>query len=244
MARMIKKAQLGGLIEKGVKAVTKAIPKKSAISKRAAKFGEDYDNLLSDESLDWANSPAMEHYLKNRKPPKNLIKAQQKLDERKAAQLKQIDDSYNTSGPAIRVKRKTGGAVPKAQFGKMIKSGIQRVAGEAKAIKSGIKEGLNNGVNTYKKEKFFNDVARLKGTGKVPKMPKGMGFRSGGKVSKMKNGGKVEKVMREFKEHKLHSGSKNGPIVTNKKQALAIALSEAALSNKKMGWSHKNNLKK
>lgn len=38
---------------------------------------------------------------------------------------------------------------------------------------------------------------------------------------------KVEKVMHEFKSGKLHSGSKKGPEVTNPKQAVAIALSEA-----------------
>lgn len=38
---------------------------------------------------------------------------------------------------------------------------------------------------------------------------------------------KVEKVMHEFKEGKLHSGSKKGPQVENPKQAIAIALSEA-----------------
>jgi len=39
--------------------------------------------------------------------------------------------------------------------------------------------------------------------------------------------GKVEKVMHEYKEHKLHSGSKKGPVVKSRKQAIAIALSEA-----------------
>lgn len=38
---------------------------------------------------------------------------------------------------------------------------------------------------------------------------------------------KVKKVMHEWKEDKLHSGSKKGPLVKNKKQAVAIALSEA-----------------
>ena len=109
----IKKAQGGGLIKKVIKTVTKTTPKKNPIAKRAAKLGEDYDNLLSDESLDWANSPAMKHYLDNKKPPKNQIKLQEKLDARKAAQSKQVDDSYNTSGPAIKVKRRTGGAVKK-----------------------------------------------------------------------------------------------------------------------------------
>ena len=43
----------------------------------------------------------------------------------------------------------------------------------------------------------------------------------------MKGKGKVGKVMGEFKEGALHSGSKKGPVVTNPKQAKAIALSEA-----------------
>ena len=44
---------------------------------------------------------------------------------------------------------------------------------------------------------------------------------------------KVEKVMHEFKEGELKSGSKKGPEVTNPKQAIAIAMSEAGLSKKK-----------
>lgn len=37
---------------------------------------------------------------------------------------------------------------------------------------------------------------------------------------------KATKVMKEYKEGKLHSGSKKGPVVTNPKQAKAIMLSE------------------
>jgi hypothetical protein len=44
---------------------------------------------------------------------------------------------------------------------------------------------------------------------------------------------KIKKVMKEAKQGKLHSGSKKGPIVTNPKQKIAIAMSEAGLSNKK-----------
>ena len=43
---------------------------------------------------------------------------------------------------------------------------------------------------------------------------------------------KVGKVMHEFKTGTLHSGSKKGPEVTNRKQAVAIALSEAGVSRK------------
>jgi predicted ABC-type ATPase len=43
---------------------------------------------------------------------------------------------------------------------------------------------------------------------------------------------KIEKVMHEFKQGKLHSGSKKGPIVTDREQAIAIALSEANVKKK------------
>lgn len=42
---------------------------------------------------------------------------------------------------------------------------------------------------------------------------------------------KVSKVMHEFKEGELHSGSKHGPKVTNRKQAIAIAMSEQRKKN-------------
>ena len=44
---------------------------------------------------------------------------------------------------------------------------------------------------------------------------------------------KVKKVMKEFKAGTLHSGSKKGPKVTSRKQAIAIALSEAGMAKKK-----------
>ena len=50
---------------------------------------------------------------------------------------------------------------------------------------------------------------------------------------------KVGKVMKEYKEGTLHSGSKKGPAVTSRKQAIAIALSEAGMSKpKKIGRAH------
>ena len=43
---------------------------------------------------------------------------------------------------------------------------------------------------------------------------------------------KEAKVMGEFKRGTLHSG-KGGPVVKSKKQAIAIALSEAGMAKKK-----------
>ena len=43
----------------------------------------------------------------------------------------------------------------------------------------------------------------------------------------MKQKSKVKKVMHEYKHGTLHSGSKRGPKVKSRKQAVAIALSEA-----------------
>lgn len=45
---------------------------------------------------------------------------------------------------------------------------------------------------------------------------------------------KVKKVMEEYSEGKLHSGSKKGPVVSNRKQAIAIGLSEARKAGAKI----------
>lgn len=48
---------------------------------------------------------------------------------------------------------------------------------------------------------------------------------------KPKSGGKVGKVMHEYKAGTLHSG-KGGPVVKSRKQAIAIAMSEANMAKK------------
>jgi hypothetical protein len=48
----------------------------------------------------------------------------------------------------------------------------------------------------------------------------------------MAKSGKMQKVMHEYKHGKLHSGSKKGPKVKSRKQAIAIALSEARRGKK------------
>ena len=52
-------------------------------------------------------------------------------------------------------------------------------------------------------------------------------------MKKTKAEAKISKVMKEYGSGKLHSGSKKGPEVTSRKQAIAIALSEAGKSNPK-----------
>ena len=43
----------------------------------------------------------------------------------------------------------------------------------------------------------------------------------------------VKQEMHEFKQGTLHSGSAKGPVVTGRKQAIAIALSQSKQSKKK-----------
>lgn len=59
-------------------------------------------------------------------------------------------------------------------------------------------------------------------------MPAGIGY---GKKAKKK----ITKVMKEFKKGELHSGSKSGPKVRNRKQAVAIAMSEAGMKKPHRG---------
>jgi hypothetical protein len=42
----------------------------------------------------------------------------------------------------------------------------------------------------------------------------------------MKGKAKIEKTMKEYGKGKLHSGSKSGPVVKSRKQAIAIALNQ------------------
>lgn len=51
-------------------------------------------------------------------------------------------------------------------------------------------------------------------------------------MAKKPNPEKIEKVMKEYKKGSLHSGSKKGPVVTSKKQAVAIAISESKKGKK------------
>ena len=54
---------------------------------------------------------------------------------------------------------------------------------------------------------------------------------------------KTSRVMREYEAGELHSGSKKGPVVKSRKQAIAIALSEGRKAGhapkRRTGMAHK-----
>ena len=76
-------------------------------------------------------------------------------------------------------------------------------------------------------EGYVSEAERRMMQDNMPEMKKG------GAAKPTKAQKKIGRVMREFKAGKLHSGKK-GPVVKNPKQAIAIALSEAGQSKKKM----------
>lgn len=55
---------------------------------------------------------------------------------------------------------------------------------------------------------------------------------------------KIHKVIREFEEGKLHSGSKKGPKVKNLRQAIAIGISEAKRKGYKAGEAWKKSARR
>lgn len=61
------------------------------------------------------------------------------------------------------------------------------------------------------------------------------------KASKKAKLERMHTEMSKFKHGELHSGSKHGPTVTSRKQAIAIGLSESGQSKKKVGKARKHH---
>ena len=95
---------------------------------------------------------------------------------------------------------------------------------------------MKRGGKAMDESKAHEGMESMKMESKETKIER-QGFRENKKGTmvkeKMAKGGqtKVSKVMREFGKGKLHSGKK-GPVVKSRKQAVAIALSEAGMSKK------------
>jgi hypothetical protein len=96
-------------------------------------------------------------------------------------------------------------------------------------------------------------VGLKKGGTTMPSIPpylkrgmKKIGLKDGGMTKSQET---VKTAMSKFKKGKLHSGSKEGPVVKSRKQAIAIALSEAGKSKMAKGgrpglWANINARKK
>ena len=102
-------------------------------------------------------------------------------------------------------------------FGRGVKEGVKKLATAPEEAAEKIVESFDK-----LKDPEFRKKA---GIGEPYKGPFRKEYKKGGQA-------KVGKVMREFKSGKLHSGKK-GPVVKSRKQAIAIALSEAGMSKKK-----------
>jgi len=105
---------------------------------------------------------------------------------------------------------------------KMNKKVIKHLKGDIKTFKHEAKEDkeLVKKLSSKKHEKHEKHESKVHEKKEHKAKKRAMKRR----VPKAK--GKVEKVMHEFKEGALHSGSKKGPVVKSKRQALAIALNE------------------
>jgi hypothetical protein len=98
-------------------------------------------------------------------------------------------------------------------------------------LSSSGKDDISGGIDYLTEDKSTSFGLGASKSGKDKNITIGVNsrFEKGGMTKGQK---KVGKVMREFKKGELHSGKK-GPVVKNRKQAIAIALSEAGMSKPK-----------
>jgi hypothetical protein len=126
---------------------------------------------------------------------------------------------YAKGGPKVKAKRE-----PEAMVRKEV--ALLRKSGAPKALISHEVREMSGEMDTPATKKAEVGMMRK---AKAPltmlkhEMEEPTGMKKGG-MTKMEN--KVGKVMGEFKSGDLHSGSKSGPVVKNRKQAVAIGISE------------------
>lgn len=151
------------------------------------------------------------------------------------------DFDFSSAGKPVgycmggKVKAATGGVMTKTASAKKGNTVASIGKQEAAVIKSRMMpEGSgmvkNSGSLGIKDNK--NPGTRSKGVPVAPKQPMIAPYKTGGAVPKA-GAHKMSKVMGEYKAGELHSGSKSGPVVKSRKQAVAIAMSEARQAAKK-----------
>lgn len=110
-----------------------------------------------------------------------------------------------------------------------IKSRYHEHAGEERKL-----HGYHKPKSKKKSYKHFKAKAEAKEERLEEKIHPGIHKRVAALKKKTKSKNKIHKVLKEFKEGKLHAGSKKGPAVKSRKQAIAIALSEARKAGQKV----------
>jgi hypothetical protein len=131
-----------------------------------------------------------------------------------------------------------GGKVEKAPKGMMVVIGIGKPKGPMKKAEGG-DTSTNPNLGPGPLQMPSDEQINKENWNQRKAIRRAMGAKNTGNDTFAK-GGKVEKVMHEFGEGKLHSGSKKGPKVTNPKQAVAIALNQSRKA-KKGGMQYDDN---
>jgi len=135
-----------------------------------------------------------------------------------------------------RVKKAEGGvvtaAMPKADKVSATKQYAMEKANIAKERTPKIGSGMVVKSETLGVRGNKNPGIKRASVPVAPRQPMIAPYAKGGAVPKA-GAYKIPKVMSEYKSGELHSGSKTGPVVKSRKQAVAIALSETRAAGKK-----------